>query len=220
MIRLARQPLPPALRTRVEDRVVRLEEFVRTGGDPPQALLDSYRDPELKSHLIAEAHGKCIYCESKVTHVYFGDVEHIKPKLRFPAERLNPENLGLACAKCNNAKLDFWDPATPLLNPYDDDPDQEILALGFFIARRPGHNRAMGTIEQLDLNRQELLERRKERIELLEPLADQYVSAPVGHVKELLRRELCRQANDDAEYAMMVRAYLVAACDLRCNLAA
>jgi 5-methylcytosine-specific restriction endonuclease McrA len=216
MIKLTRRDMPPELQIRTVERGARLRELLQNGEDPPRALLDSYRDPELKAHLVDEAHGKCIYCESKITHVYFGDIEHLKPKSVFPAERLDPVNLAFACALCNNAKGDFWDEATPLLNPYIDEPDQEMLALGYLIARRPGRNRARLTIEQLELNRQALLERRKERIELLQSLTDQYMLEPPGRVKDLLRNELCRQAGDEGEYAMIVRAYLEAACNLQC----
>src|ERR1051326_4529899 len=45
-------------------------------------------------------------------------------------------------------------------------------------------------------------------------LADQYVQAPPGSLKELLRTELCRNAGAESEYAMVVRAYLVASCGI------
>jgi hypothetical protein len=153
--------------------------------------------------------------ESAIT---FGGIpiEHIKPKSKFLSESLDPSNLALACALCNNAKRDFWDADTPLLNPYTDDPDQQMLALGCYIVRRPSNNRARLTIDQLDLNRQALLERRKERIEQIAPLVDQYMQEPSGSIKDLIRREPCRQANQDAEYAMIVRAYLEAVCSLDC----
>ncbi len=220
MIRLTRIPLPDDIRENMEARVARLIEFVEHGDEPPRALLDSYRDRALKDHLIAEAHGKCVYCESKITHLYFGDIEHIKPQALFPHERLVVDNLVFACARCNNAKSDFWDPTTPLLNPYLDDPNEELLALGYLIARRPGRVRARLTIDHLDLNRPALLERRRERIELLQALADQFTEAGPGAIKDLLRAELCRQAAEDSEYAMIVRAYLEAACNLRCDAAA
>jgi 5-methylcytosine-specific restriction endonuclease McrA len=216
MIKLGRQRLRPELEARMRDRAGQLRESLANGADPPDAVLNAYRDPELKQHLIAEAHGKCIYCESKVTHVYYGDVEHIKPKAVFPDERLNIENLALACAICNGAKGDFWDEDVPLLNPYRDDPNDELMALGYLVARRPGRNRARITIGKLQLNRPALLERRRERVELLQALADQYAQAPNGPVKDLLRAELCSQASDAAEYAFTVRAYLEAACELRC----
>jgi 5-methylcytosine-specific restriction endonuclease McrA len=215
MIKLTRLDIPNELRTRIEQRAARLREMLQAGTDPPQALLDSYRDPDLKRHLVTETYGKCIYCESKITHVYFGDIEHIKPKSKFRAESLDPENLALVCALCNNAKSDFWDDSTPLLNPFSDDPEIEVVAFGYWIARRPGRNRARLTIERIDLNRQALLERRKERIELLQPLADQYVLEPPGPVRDLIKKELCRQAGAGSEYAMLVRAYLDAVCGVR-----
>jgi hypothetical protein len=76
MIKLTRLDIPSELRARIEQRAARLRELLEAGSVPPQTLLDSYRDPELKTHLVNEAHEKCIYCESKITHVYYGDIEH------------------------------------------------------------------------------------------------------------------------------------------------
>lgn len=213
MIKLARLALDDELLERTTQRAARLREYLQDGQDPPQALLNSYRDPELKRHLIEEAHGKCVYCESKITHVYFGDVEHMKPKSVFPEERLDVANLVLACALCNNAKGEFWDNAIPFLDPFADDPAAELLALGFFVSHRPGRHRARLTVSKLGLNRLALLERRKERVELLQALADQYVQAPDGPIKDLLHAELCQHADSSGEYAFIVRSYLKAACD-------
>jgi uncharacterized protein (TIGR02646 family) len=217
MIKLVRWELTEELAARTTERAARLRQYLEDGEDPPPALLNSYRDPELKQHLVAEAHGKCVYCESKITHVYFGDIEHMRPKSAFPAERLDVNNLALACALCNNAKGEFWDETTPWLDPYTDDPRHELLALGYIVARRPGRDRARLTVDKLQLNRPALVERRKERVELLQSLADQYVQAPTGPVKDLLRAELCRHASDSGEYAFIVRSYLEAACSLQCD---
>ncbi len=213
MIKLNRQAIPPELAQQIASRITQLHEHLEAGLAPPDAVLNSYRNPAVKSHLISEANGKCIYCESKVSHVYFGDVEHIKPKALFPKERLNIENLGFVCAKCNNAKSDYWDENFPVIDPYAEDPSVELMALGYYLARRPGSMRAYITLEQIKLNRVEMLERRKERIELLQPLIDQYATTPAGPIKELLATELRRQADDDAEYSLVVRAYLEA-CDI------
>ena len=219
MIRLRRQELSEALSTQTRERIDRLTALLDAGEEPPAALLNAYRDPNLKAHLVSESHGKCIYCESKITHVYHGDVEHIKPKSVFRTLQLDPSNLGFACAICNGAKSDFWDDATPILNPYEDEPDEHLIALGDFLVRRPGQNRARLTIERLELNRPALLERRRERIELLQSLADQYMQENAGPVRDLIRAELCRQANADKEYALFVRMYLEAACNLVCTYA-
>ena len=216
MIKVNRIDMPAVLREQADGRATQLRQVLDLGQVPPQGLVDAYRHPEVKGHLIREAHGKCIYCESKITHVYFGDVEHIKPKRAFPAEQLDIENLGLSCALCNNAKGDFWSADTPVLNPYVDAPDDEFLAIGYFIGRRPTHDRARVTIEKVALNRNALLERRKERIEMLQDLVDQYVRSSEGAVRQIIRDELCRHAADEGEYAFIVREYIRAACGLQC----
>ncbi len=42
-----------------------------------------YAAKSVKSHLIRAQHGKCCFCESKITHVDYGDVEHFRPKSAF-----------------------------------------------------------------------------------------------------------------------------------------
>ena len=214
MIRLTRSPLPQAVQVDLEQRAAQLLECLENEEVPPAVVLNAYKNAPLKTHLVAEANGKCAYCESKITHVYFGDVEHIRPKESFPKERLNPANLCLSCALCNNAKGNFWSEATPLLNPYVDDPDYHLLLFGTYLIRRNGSERARLSIERLGLNRQALLERRRERFQQLQPLADQYANTPPGDVRDLIREELLREAADDAEYALVVRTFLKAVCDI------
>ena len=208
MINLKRNPIPQTLRIANDERVARLTECLTSGVKPPQSLLDSYRHPELKSHLVDESHGKCIYCESRVLHTYFGDVEHIKPKQMFPLERLTIENLGLACAICNNNKGEYWIDDLPLLNPYVDEVDKELIAFGYHLYRRPGSHRGTATISILKLNRPALLDKRRERIQLIEPLVEKFLLLPDGHVKELVKEELCQYAMESEEFSMVVKAFL------------
>jgi hypothetical protein len=216
MIKLTRTPLEAALQLRLNALELDLLRHLDAGTPPPQAILDGYRYPPLKAHLIKESRGKCVYCESKITHVYYGDVEHIRPKSIFPRERLHVSNLALACALCNNAKKDYWDATYCLIDPFTDNPADEILSLGYMVVRKPGRDRARITIEKVDLNRPALLERRKELIERIQPLADQYVLAPAGALKDLLLVELKKLAADDSEYSLSVRAYLKAVCEIDC----
>ena len=53
MIKLTRLDLTEELRTRFEERTAHLRELLAAGNDPPPALLNSYRDPELKAHLVS-----------------------------------------------------------------------------------------------------------------------------------------------------------------------
>lgn len=214
MIALGRLQLNEEVASALEQKSAQLLQLLDAGAEVPTAVLDAYRAPGIKEHLLVESHGKCVYCESKITHVYWGDVEHIRPKASFPRERLTIENLCLACARCNNAKSDFWNAATPLLNPYEDDPAESLMAFGSWITRRPGRERARVTIDRLQLNRMDLVERRHERWLLIQPLVEQYVQTAEGPVREVIRNELLNQASDASEYALVVRAYLDAACNM------
>ena len=39
-----------------------------------------YADKEVRKQLKKMSHGKCAYCESKITSIYNGDIEHFRPK--------------------------------------------------------------------------------------------------------------------------------------------
>lgn len=214
MIPLNRVPMPTDLQTKCEQKVSELMQLLSSGQAIKKSLLDFYRDPEVKRHLVQEANGKCAYCESKISHVYYGDVEHIRPKSRFPAERLSPENLTLVCAICNGSKSDYWDDDLSVLNPFKDNPSDHLFAFGFLLLRRPGAERGRITISQLDLNRVNLLERRRERVELLQSLADQYKQATSESLRKVIELELSVHVREDSEYAMFVRSYLCQAIGL------
>jgi hypothetical protein len=42
-----------------------------------------YRSKSVKKALQGAQHGKCALCESKVTHIAYGDVEHFRPKAAY-----------------------------------------------------------------------------------------------------------------------------------------
>lgn len=88
-----------------------------------------YGDPDVKAALFSAQHGKCAFCESKVTHTSYGDVEHFRPKggwvqrdgdlLARPGYywlAYDWDNLLFACQLCNSRhKRNLF----PLLNPAD-----------------------------------------------------------------------------------------------------
>ncbi len=115
---------------------------------------------------------KCMYCESKISHVYYGDVEHIKPKSKFPELEFEWGNLGFVCARCNGLKGDKYDARAPFIDPYEEDPSNHIVALGSMLFHKPGCERGEITILVIDLNRIELMTRRAERMMRLHAMAD------------------------------------------------
>ena len=75
-----------------------------------------YRDNEVKEALKIICNNKCAYCESSFLHVYYGDIEHFRPKklISNPGQNdIKPgyywlsnewENLLLSCLFCNQSK--------------------------------------------------------------------------------------------------------------------
>lgn len=210
MIRLESRPSPAAV-----DRLTHLEqrrrELVSAGKELPNIVANGYREPVVKASIVAETYGKCAYCESKITHVYWGDVEHIIPKSKNPDGLLDYNNLTFACSICNGNKSDYHDPAMPLLNPYIDDLDLHILALGPFVWHRPADNHAETTIVLLKLNRPELVERRQRRLTDISRLADKYAALPEGVLRAAVHDQLCQEVESTGEFAFIIRNYLAQA---------
>ncbi|MEM9921781.1 MAG: hypothetical protein AAF990_27000 [Bacteroidota bacterium] len=77
-----------------------------------------YSDEKVKKELIKMCRKKCAYCESSFLHVYYGDIEHFRPKKKVigviqgqKVERVGYywlcndwDNLLLSCLFCNQAK--------------------------------------------------------------------------------------------------------------------
>ncbi|NVK64997.1 MAG: hypothetical protein HWE22_10440 [Flavobacteriales bacterium] len=51
-----------------------------TRGHRTKSSYTVYSDKEVRKALIKMFHGKCAYCESKITSIYNGDIEHFRPK--------------------------------------------------------------------------------------------------------------------------------------------
>ena len=68
----------------------------------------SYNTPEVNAALKEMFHGKCYICEDKESSSY--QIEHLIPHRRNVELKYDWNNLFLACAHCNNIKLDKFDP--------------------------------------------------------------------------------------------------------------
>lgn len=96
-----------------------------------------YAHDTVKRALLAAQHDKCAFCESKITHISYGDVEHFRPKAGYRqnnSEALSTpgyywlayewDNLLLSCQLCNQRyKKNLFplvDPATRATSHHDD----------------------------------------------------------------------------------------------------
>ena len=109
----------------------------------------------------------CAYCEQ----ICQGEIDHFRPKRRFPMAVYEWTNWVFACRDCNHAKGDKW-PAPGLVNPCTDCVQEfperyfrfdtltgEILPAKGLTERRRA--RALTTITELKLNGRHHLKRRK-----------------------------------------------------------
>jgi len=126
MIRIHKREEAPRI---LRDRGVTLTaELCRNAeaGEPLSFDRDVYGAPEVKQVLRAAQHDKCCFCESKLGHAQFGDIEHYRSKAGAHQSAADPpargyywlayawENLYLSCEVCNRRhKRSLF----PLLNP-------------------------------------------------------------------------------------------------------
>lgn len=209
MIPLFKGPKPQVLIDNGENWTKQLMECVNNNQPIPQSLEAKYRKPEIKAALIFEANGKCAYCESKVSHVYPGDVEHIIPKSHYPRLMFTWSNLAYACYKCNNAKRAKIIKTCKLLNPYKDDTSVHLRAFGPMVMHINASKRGELTHKELILNRPELLERRLESIKMIQNIIDKYNSETDPGIKSILLIELEEFTTSSKEFSFTNLQYLI-----------
>ena len=128
MIRVAKpEQAPPILRDRGQ-RTTEANQQAFVGGERAFKFDSSiYGAKSVKSALKKAQHDKCAFCESKVSHVAYGDVEHYRPKgavRQSDRDHLEQpgyfwlayvwENLFFACQLCNQS---FKKNLFPLADP-------------------------------------------------------------------------------------------------------
>ncbi len=156
---------------------------------------DIYGDNQVKEQLIIDQSGKCCFCESKMLHITFADVEHFRPKMEVQqakrSRKIRPgyfwlaynwNNLMLSCEKCNRTyKRNYFplrtgvvrsmpssqEPITDtlLINPYLESPEEHLTFSGEYVNAKT--DKGTHSIEYFGLGRKDLLETRGERLRIL-----------------------------------------------------
>lgn len=169
-----------------------------------------YRHRDIKAALVAMFHGKCAYCESRITHIDYGHIEHFRPKSKPQFRQLTFEwdNLLLSCAVCNGAehKSDRFPEAAeggPMINPCEEEPREHfdfVFDTRARLASVVGKTTRGKTTERLlGLNRPELRAYRSRLVMMLSVLALHAKDDPTAR---MLIEEAC---HDEAEYAAFAR---------------
>lgn len=175
-------------------------------GKKPSA---KYNHPEIKKGVIDESHDKCVFCESKVSHVYHGDIEHFKPKSKFCCYSHSWANLLFSCRICNGAKSDNFPIPDPIIKPTKDNPEKffeyDTLPNGKLVSLIPLNNRAKNSIKTMNLNRDELCSRRGER--WFELYSTVEVLRAHGVSEKIIKEHVNPYKEDFKEFAGMFRYF-------------
>ena len=132
-----------------------------------------YNQETVKSALIEMFNGKCAYCESHIIHINYGDIEHFRPKSKFPEFCFEWDNLLLSCSICNGKsnkgnKFPLEREGGFIVNPVEENPNDffrfefDVITKQFLIF--PINQRGITTLKTIDLNRENLVEYRTRQL--------------------------------------------------------
>lgn len=128
-----------------------------------------YNHEQVKDALKTMFRRKCAFCESTVTHVSYGDIEHFKPKSLYPNLCFDWNNYLLSCSICNGKsnkgnKFPLEDEGGPFINPTIENPDDffrfEYDAVLKKFVVFPKSIRAVTMLKIININREDLVEDR------------------------------------------------------------
>ena len=210
MIKLNKHPEPDILVQNKDKWTSELMSYIHAGRDIPTNVKNRYNHPDIKSVLRTETNGgKCMYCESPIAVVAPEHIEHYRPKKIYPQLTFDWNNLGLSCPKCNMNKRDIFDEDYPFINPYTDLPNDYFVFLGTMMVHNPNNKRAKITELKLELNRPELMEARKERIDMIRLLIDMYEEENNPTIKNIIRNNIGKETAENTPYSMFTKTVVV-----------
>lgn len=202
MIKLRLGPKPNFLVRHGDNLIEKIMSSIYNGTILRSSVKKAYKNPEIKASVLVESHEKCAYCETKVTHQYPGDIEHIIPKKKFPRLTLTWSNLTFSCFKCNNSKRDYFGKhEEKLLNPFKDNINEHLIFIGPIIFNFGHSARGEITIKKLKLNRPRLIERRTEKIFEIENIMNRIGSETNDALINLLKEEIEDYSLPEREYS-------------------
>lgn len=170
-----------------------------------------YNHNQVKNTLKTMCSSKCAYCESHITHIGYGHIEHFKPKARYPELCFEWENFLLSCEICNSSafkgdKFPIESEGGPFINPCDENPDNffefELDHSTGAANIIPQNKRAAITEMIIGLNRPDLVIHRSQ---VVRKIAFITLRAKEGDSQALSLLTHCMQR--DQEYAAFARAF-------------
>lgn len=109
-----------------KDLLSKIEECKHNKTEVPEAFYNHYNQSDVKEQLKIIYNSFCCYCEGRTGVVEFGNIEHRKPKKKFPKDTYNWNNLHLGCTRCNTIKGQKYDKINPILDAVKDNIPQNL----------------------------------------------------------------------------------------------
>lgn len=191
---------PVVLHTKGRKESLALMEKYNKGERSFSFKSDIYGCAEVKDRLKELQSNKCCFCEARIIHISYGDVEHFRPKAGYcnhEKDKIHQpgyywlaydwDNLLLSCTLCNQRfkknffplssrfrarhhGLDHKKEKPVFINPYQEDPAGFISFNNDLPIAVRGNERGKLTIQMLGLDREALNEDRRERLNDLKDL--------------------------------------------------
>ena len=160
---------PPSFRRRSHGWTQDLLNKIRAEGKAPNYYYERYNQKpvrairkDLEDSLLRMYSEMCCYCEGRTPRAQ-GELEHLKPKKKFPDTTYDWNNLHWVCCACNGIKLEQYDDADPILDPSDAGPINIHIAIKtdedmktIWLSNINNSRRGQTTITHAGLNREDL----------------------------------------------------------------
>lgn len=171
---------------------------------------------EYAAEITEDCKERCVYCDALLSE-HGGEgfhLDHFRPAVHFPGLATNPNNLVLACAKCNIFKSKNWHTTTyfHVYASHDGisgfyDPFHDQLS-NYFLVEPSGKLISQDKVsaymlELLHLNRESRLQLRRRRI-LVEKIRS--LNLLIDEELEALKNYLCSEAFEKATAIEMLNA--------------
>ena len=183
MIQLTRTKKPNVLVVNAENwtkEYLKAKEIYEASRNPEnkkalEKTEKKYNHRDVKDSLKIMFNNKCAFCESHITHVDYGQIEHFKPKSKYRELCFEWNNLLLSCAICNGTsnkgdKFPLENENGPLINPVDENPDDffrfkyDSVTNKYSLFPKNENQRAITSIKILGLNRDDLTDFRTKEL--------------------------------------------------------
>jgi uncharacterized protein (TIGR02646 family) len=202
MRKKSRPEAPQTLRNKTTEWTNELLDEINRVGEFSKVEIrfkNKYNQNEIKEALQKMYNNLCCYCEAHINPTTtFGQIEHLKPKSKFPDLCFSWDNLHLSCEICNIKKSDKWDAQNPIIDPTLDNSNEHLQY--YYDNIKPITKRGITTVNHVELNRQSLTAARRKIVMEVIKLLEQYKETSDDFKKHSLNEELDKIINEESEY--------------------